>query len=272
MALIPASLPIAAGPQARPVLQQRWQHTRRSLVTAFGWLPGAGLVLTVLVSVFAVLDRGSVPWWTPLPLLAAAAPWVILLRSLHRGRLLHQPNRWGTAALGLGTVQGLLGVSAAAVPLYDQLPAAFALLVLGIPIGCAALGWQAERRLLRPLIPELGDSALPLSVPLRTRPAGSVEIGHTDVQWIVAGRTGALGRYESAAESTPLSAIREARPTTIEDQRWQLLSGGSPADTPAGPALLVRTTIDSFVLPVDHPELLADLLRGRQRFARFVHQ
>ena len=39
-----------------------------------------------------------------------------------------------------------------------------------------------------------------------------------------------------------------------------------------GPALLVRTLVDSFVLPVDDPKLLADLLRRRQRFARSIHR
>ncbi|WP_298180714.1 hypothetical protein [Saccharomonospora sp.] len=266
--LVPTTMPGVTDPQAAALLQPRWARARGSLLTALAGCPWTIVALCVLALVVTVAVDGFAVW-PVLPVVGAVVPAVLALASV-RG-LVSEPPRWVRAAFLTGGVQLLLGVFPAVgfATNAGGAGAVTATVVLVLALAAVALGVFFARRamqaLLTPVSRELG--ATPFTVAVRARlhdtglVSGSVSIGRAGLEW-AARRHRATGHGHLS-----FSELRDVVPTMLPGTSgpvpWLALSDGSVAQAVPGPAVLLRTSSQDVLLPVDEPHVFVELLSVR---------
>ncbi|MEY8038570.1 hypothetical protein AB8O55_04115 [Saccharopolyspora cebuensis] len=155
---------------------------------------------------------------------------------------LRAPRRWPGWALLAAVAAAIAAAHPVALP--------------GLVLGPVVTG-LAARRLTRPLGPDLAERDHEVPVPLRS--AGTLLIGRDRA--VLTRRRGHL------RQALPLAELRLAQPGRLaEPERWPL-PGGAVLDLPAGPAVRLVAAGQQWVLPVDEPGLVADVVRRRHTAA-----
>ncbi|MFD5827631.1 hypothetical protein [Lentzea sp. NPDC060358] len=238
MTLIPRSIPLIHDPQVVHALAARWRRARTLLLLSAGVLPVAiGLVCVVLAGMTSA-GQQIMPWWSAIPVLAAAACAWALLSWLRRNGL-SDPHSWlpaTTLMTGAQLVLGVLPGSGIALRLSPGAAVAVKALCAAGVLGAgsaSALARMAHRSLLATPVLELGSTAFPLVLAGRgTR----VVIGTDRVDWTT--RTGA--RVDAGVSFARIHRV------TVQAN-----------------AVVLHTASGSWPVPVPDPASAAALLRRR---------
>lgn len=260
MKLIPRAVPSSDDPQVVHALADRWHRARTLLILSAFALPVAvGIVCVVLAAITAIGER-TMPWWTTIPALAAAASACALMRWLrHNG--LSDPQSWLPATVLMTGTQVLLGVlpgSGIALRLSPGAAIAVKALCAAGLLGAGSAGALARlagRSLLASPIAELGATAFPITLyGHHTR----VLIGTDRIDW----RT---GRVETGVAFTRIDSV------TVRDDALVLHTVSGEWTIPVPDAVTVRDLLlrridwwerQSVAVAERERELYMDLMRG----------
>lgn len=235
------------------------RHKQAQSVVALVYL---GIPVVFLALVLWISYRASFTWLVGLP------PLALLVLGWHlRGKHRYKPSRWA----GVG---GWFGVIAGVVTLFTStrfdlgwtvslfVPTALLGLILG-----RVLGRYAERLLLVPLNPELADTQYELVFRLRGVRLTALTIGSTSVTLQARAITRSRGSInpDAFSRSYPLAAITGVHDVTLtgaERLRFPITLPLPPIGT-AGPAMIVQTKGDDWVLPLNQATAIAQLITRR---------
>jgi hypothetical protein len=274
--LLPETTPAVVDPGADVVLRSRWASARRYLLTSLA-MPGLVGVACAVMLALAAADIDGGQGWLALLLLTAAAPPLVFGWWIRRTGVL-DPAAWLRVAFLVAGVQLLigvipcLGVAATAAPGAEPVVG----VLFGLTWVCAAVSVVAARRaqqaLLSPIVPELGATALRLTVGLRfaiTAPAlisAHFRIDVDRVEWTARLHRGrGIGPYVHAG--VRFADLHQVVPIVLPDQPalhlWLTLPNGTPLYAQPGPALLLRSTHGQWMVPVHDPIVLAAVIHRR---------
>lgn len=244
-------------------------------VTCFA-VPVALLVLTVLVQLANVRENARHQFdfvqLVPGAIFLAYAAFAFTRRR-------YRPVTWPGSAvmLGIGTFFTGALIAVASIGLHKSVFGTigtsffyFPVLVV-IPLGWL-LGRLASRVLLSPPIPELADSPFELAFAWRGSRRERLTIG---TEQIAVSQTYTVSSGESSHTRTtthayPLTAIDRAEPVVLTDHdeiRFAASFAHQPQYT-LGPALRLLVRGQEWTIPIDHPDVLAEVARRRAASAR----
>ncbi|RDI34379.1 hypothetical protein [Lentzea flaviverrucosa] len=260
---------------AEAALRERWSRSQRHITMFSVVLPALQLPLCTVIVVMA---GGGSTWPTAVPLVPVAVAAVALRQWVRRQAPL-DPLKWRSAALLAVGVQ-LLSV---AVPAYDIAtghtpdaltgPAILIFLSCVVAAATCVSAHRAGRALLTPLVAELGSADLRLTLPVRAAATGPelvsarIVVERDRVEWTV--RLHVRRRGDPRIDvSVPFRELLQVMPVTLpgvpELRPWTVLPGGITLHAQAGPAILVTSTQDQWLLPVHDADLVAELILRRQ--------
>lgn len=260
---------------ADAVLRDRWSRSRKYITTFSVFLPALQVLLCTAI---VVLADGALASPAALPLIPVALAAVALRLWLRREAPL-DPSTWLPAASLTAGVQLL----SSAIPAYgiattitaetQTLPIILFFLCLVVAVATCTCAHRAAKALLRPLVAELGSADLRLTLAVRVAAAwpepvsAQIVIGRDRVEWtvcLVAGR-----RHGTWIDkSVPFRELLEVAPVTlpvVPDLRpWIILPGEITLYAPAGPAIVLTSVHDQWLIPVHDADLVAELVTRRR--------
>ncbi|MFS8097459.1 hypothetical protein LFM09_10010 [Lentzea alba] len=260
---------------AESVLRDRWSRSQRHITMFSVVFPALQLALCTVIVVVA--GDGGI-WPAAIPLVPVVISAVALRQWLRRQAPL-DPRMWLPAGFLVVGVQ-LLSV---AIPAYDIAtssapdgltgPAVLFLLCWLVAVATCLSAHRAGRVLLTPLVAELGSADLRLTVAVRAAATGpelvsaQIVVERDRVEWTVSlhvGRSGGPRTDVSVSFRELLQVMPVTLPVVPELRPWIVLSGGITLYAQAGPAILLTSTHDQWLIPVHDADLVADLIRRRQ--------
>lgn len=232
------------------------------------------LLCTVIV---ATASGGGV--WPAMLLLVPVAIAAVALGLWLRHQAPLYPQTWLPAVFLVVGVQ-LLSVAAPAYGIAtsntpDALtgPAVLFFLCWVVAVATCVSAHRAGRALLTPLVAELGSADLRLTLAVRAAVTGPEPVSarfvleRDRVEWTVrlqVGRGGG-GRIDV---SVPLGELLQVMPVTLPVvpalRPWTILPGGITLYAQAGPAILLTSTHEQWLIPVHDADLVTALIRRRQ--------
>jgi hypothetical protein len=260
---------------AEALLRERWSRSQRHITMFSVVLPALQLLLCTVIVVMA---GGGGIWPTAIPLVPVAITAVALRQWLRRQTPL-DPLMWLPAAFLVAGVQLL----SAAVPAYDIAtsstpdalagPASLFFLCWVVAVATCVSAHRAGRALLVPLAAELGSADLRLRLAVRAAATGpelvsaQIVVERDRVEWTVRLHLRRSGDPRIDV-SVPFRELLQVMPVTLpavpELRPWTVLSGGITLYAQAGPAILLTSTHDQWLIPVHDADLVADLIQRRQ--------
>ncbi|QWF77722.1 hypothetical protein HUW46_01114 [Amycolatopsis sp. CA-230715] len=239
-------------------------------VTCFA-VPIALLVLTVLVQLARVHEdarhRFDLIQLVPGAIFLGCAAFVFTSRR-------YRPVTWSGTAVMLGVGTFFVGalIAIASIGLHESVFGTigtsffyFPVLVV-VPLGWL-LGRFAWRVLLSPPIPELAETRFELAFTWRGSRRERLTIGteHIAVSQTYTVSSGENSHTRTTTHAYPLSTLSRAEPIVLTDDdeiRFAASFSHQPQYT-LGPALRLRVQGQEWTIPVDHPDVLAELARRR---------
>ncbi|WP_405059504.1 glycine zipper domain-containing protein [Kribbella sp. NBC_01505] len=231
------------------------RHLHAQLVV---WIVYVGIPVIFLTSLTVIGVRSNPVRWMPvlIPLGAFAAGWYL------RGQWRYRVQTWSPIGAVMGGLTGFFtALYTANDPLY---------FLLGGAVGAFAgylVGRHGERLLLHPL--DVGLAETPYQVILRLRgiPRVRVAIDDTAIQLMIRVRTtnGRKTSYTEESVDVPLEELAGASVRYLsgsEDLVYPIWSDQPPVASP-GPALVVQTSADEWILPHDDAVVLGQIIDRR---------
>ncbi|MEV6714592.1 hypothetical protein AB0M48_21450 [Lentzea sp. NPDC051208] len=262
-------------PDAEAVLRERWLRGQR-YVTAFSvLLPALQFLLCTAIVMLAGDGIFSSAAIALVPIAVAA----LALRIWLRRQTPHDPSSWLPAAFLVVAVQQLsIAIPAYGIAAGRTLDALTGLTALffgswSVAVATCAAAHRASRALLTPLIAELGSADLRLTLEVRAAVNGpelvsaQLVVGRDRVEWTVRLHTG-RGRGSRSDTSVPFRDLIRVMPVTLpvvpELRPWTVLPGGIALYAQAGPAVLLTSIEDEWLIPVHDSVLVTELLNRRR--------
>ncbi|MCX2948831.1 hypothetical protein [Lentzea sp. NEAU-D7] len=262
-------------PDAEAVLRERWSRSQR-YVTAFSvflpalqFLPCTAIVLLAGGGIISSAAIALVP-------IAVAA---LALRHWLRRQTPLDPSSWlPAAAIAVGAQQlsiAIPGYGIATGRTHDELTGPTVLFFGSWSVAAATCvaAHRASRALLKPLIAELGSADVRLPLDVRAAVSGpelvsaQIVVDHDRVEWTVRLYAG-LGRGSRLDNSVPFRELIRVLPVTLPAvpvlRPWTVLPGGITLYAQAGPAVLLTSMNDEWLIPVHDAVLVTELLNRRQ--------
>lgn len=260
---------------AKAVLRERWSRSQRHITMFSVALPALQLLLCTMIVV--LVDDGDI--WPAMLLLVPVAVAAVALRLWLRHQTPLDPQTWLPAAFLVVGVQ-LLSVAVPACGIAtsgtsDALtgPAVLFFLCWVVAVATCVSAHRAGRALLTPLVAELGSADLRLTLAVRAAVTGPelvsarIVVERDRVEWTVRLQVGRGGGRQLDV-SVPFRELLQVMPVTLpvvpELRPWIVLSGGITLYAQAGPAILLTSTHEQWLIPVHDADLVTALIRRRQ--------
>ena len=142
-----------------------------------------------------------------------------------------------------------------------------------VAVATCVAAHRASRALLKPLIAELGSADLRLTLDVRAAVDGPelvsarFVVDRDRVEWTVCLHAG-RGRGSRLDRSVPFRDLIRVMPVTLpavpELRPWTVLPGGITLYAQAGPAVLLTSIDDEWLIPVRDSVLFTELLNRRR--------
>lgn len=250
-----------------PVSSLEARHRQAQRVVSFIYVGIPVIFLGLVVWITAADGTEAYDWAVALvPLALLAGGW------WRRGKSRYLPTRWPSAGALMG------GVTAMFSPYFAMMlatgKAAFWFVPLGIAGAILGIGFGGYgfRALMSPAIPELAESPYELSFRIRGWTRLRLSIGADQValheQMVVQSAEGRDTTVRSKAY--PFSAITGVYDVTLsgsERLKYPVTMKLPPTGTP-GPALILQTQGEDWVLPQNEAPAIAQILSRRIAAAR----
>lgn len=262
-------------PDADAVLRERWSRSQRYITTFSVFLPALQFLLCTAIVMLAgdgIISSAAI---SLVPIAIAA----LALRHWLRRQTPLDPSSWLPAAfLVVGVQQLSISVPAYGIATSRTLDAltGLALLFFGswaVAVATCVAAHRASRALLRPLVAELGSADLRLTLGVRAAVDGpelvsaQIVVDRDRVEWTVCLHAG-RGRGSRLDRSVPFRDLIRIMPVTLpvvpESRPWTVLPGGITLYAQAGPAVLLTSIDDEWLIPVHDSVLVAELLNRRR--------
>lgn len=278
MRVLPPQIPAIRAGRTGDALQGRWPGVRRSLLISMA-MPVLVAMLCLGMLGAAATGPDVFPWLVTALWLGSLLPAAVYVWWL-RGAGLTDPPDWPRLAFVVCGVQMLVGAipcvgAATALASSAGRGVAGGLFVLTSVCGAVSVvaARRAVRRLTTPLVPDLGATGFRLAVGVRfavTAPellSARLEITTDHLLWTVRSHRG-RGAGPQVRGVIPFGQLRQVVPIVLPGQpalhRWLTLQDGTTLYAQPGPALLLTTTTDQWMVPVHDAAVLAAIIDERR--------